>query len=122
MYGWVDIAAVTMEKSGCGLMKLHGNSKIGFWGCRITMVKCKPISPSILISLAIGMMTPHLKKNHFYVLGTKVSENIHINYVQNVSQIYLQLARPGGCPSMVTVTSLLLRRNPGKLLRYIANP
>ena len=76
MSGWVDIAAMTMEKTGCGQMKLHGYSKIGFRGSLTTLGEYKLISPSILMNQAIGTTTLHLKKSHFYVLGTKVCEFI----------------------------------------------
>ena len=36
--------------------------------------------------------------------------------------VFLQLVSPGGDLSMVTVTSLFLRRNPGKPLKATANP
>ena len=43
-----------------------------FRGSLITSVEIKLISPSILISQAIGTMTSHLMRSHFYVPGTKV--------------------------------------------------
>ena len=73
MCGWVDIAAVTMEKTGCGLMKLHGNSRTGFRGSLITSGAIKLILPSIMMNQVIGTMTLLFRRSHFYVL-TKVGK------------------------------------------------
>ena len=78
MSGWVDIAAMTMEKTGCGLMKLHGIIPTGLWGCLTILEENKLISPSILINQDIGMMTSHLKKSHSYVLDRKVCDIVII--------------------------------------------